>query len=231
MLQITLSLRLLRHPLFACRLFASANNQKNARFEWDGNLDHPHITNLDLDLHRGKLYGVVGDVGSCKSFIASIMGQLKMKQGSVDIFTNEFSRKKTVTNDAKSEIETVFKFGYVPQDPWLIEASLRDNIVFGEEWDDTKYAEVVRVCGLMRDILLLPEGDESNITDVILTPAQRQRISFARCLYHESDIVLLEDCLSDFDAGASKTLFNQVVKGYILKMNKCVVYYTQQKQV
>lgn len=55
-------------------------------------------------------------------------------------------------------VDQPYVFGYVSQEPWLIEASLRDNIVFGEEWEEEKYTEVLRVCGLLKDILVLSNG-------------------------------------------------------------------------
>ncbi|KAJ3224501.1 hypothetical protein HK099_008369 [Clydaea vesicula] len=249
-----------------------------ACFSWDGDLEHPHITDLSLDLHRGKIYGVVGDVGSGKSLLAGIMGQLKLKKGSVDIYYKKMDPSQPLKtsnisspigdisssdvemdnlnepnqyNDSvedlgeiiEEEVVEKFKFGYVPQEPWEIDASIRDNIIFGEEWDEQKYSEVVRTCGLLRDIMLLSNGkqilffslifvgDLTNVTELNLSNnSQRQRLSLARCLYHEPDMVLLEDCLGDFDSSSAKTLFSELVKGYMLKRNKCVIYFTNQKQ-
>jgi ABC-type multidrug transport system fused ATPase/permease subunit len=165
----------------------------NARFEWgDGEIEHPHIPDLNLDLHRGLLYGIIGDVGSCKTLLGAIMGQLKMTKGSVGTFYKvvRFRTREVLPGfeDGEDYGAPVFKFGYVPQEPWLIDGSLRDNIVFGEEWygvlvnsrDDDKYAEVVRVSGLIKDMMALAEGDQSDLADLALTPSQKQRISLAR---------------------------------------------------
>jgi ABC-type multidrug transport system fused ATPase/permease subunit len=209
----------------------------NARFEWgDGEIEHPHIPDLTLDLHRGSLYGIIGDVGSCKSFLGAIMGQLKMTKGSVGTFYKvaRFRTREVLPGFEEGEDygAPVFKFGYVPQEPWLIDGTLRDNIVFGEEWDDDKYAQVVRVSGLIKDMMALAEGDQSDLADLTLTSSQKQRISLARCLYHESDIYLFEDNFEDFESGAGMRLFTEVVKNYIIKdLHKCVVFYTQQKKV
>ena len=153
-----------------------------------------------------------------------------------DIEDERYGESAEDTFQSKTQPEPIqpraYSFGYVPQEPWLIDSSLRDNIVFGKEWDEEKYSEVVRVTGLLRDIMVFQHGDLANVNDLNLTGAQRQRLSLARCLYHDPDIILLEDCFSDFDTKSASTLFKQVIQKYFLaEKGKCVVYYTQQKQV
>jgi ABC-type multidrug transport system fused ATPase/permease subunit len=112
-------------------------SMKNASFTWDGDLDHPHISNLTLNLHRNQIVAVVGDVGSGKSLFAAILGQLKRTNGDASLHG---------------------KIGYVPQEPWLIDATIKDNILFGLEVDDSKYADTLRLVELTRDLILLSNG-------------------------------------------------------------------------
>ncbi|KAJ3270542.1 Multidrug resistance-associated protein 1 [Terramyces sp. JEL0728] len=181
---------------------------ENGNFVWDGDLDHPHITDLNLTLNRGEVVAIVGDIGSGKSLLAAIMGQLKKTSGSIN-------------NSAVC--------GFVPQEPWFINATLRDNIMFGLELDEKKYIEAIRIAGLTRDFMLLSNGDETFINDLNLSSSQKQRLSLARCVYHDPDIILMEDCLGDFDATQAKTLFKESIKNQLAK-TKCVVMLTQQKQ-
>ncbi|KND02775.1 uncharacterized protein SPPG_01856 [Spizellomyces punctatus DAOM BR117] len=182
---------------------------KGADFMWDGDIDHPHIEKLDLVLRRRQLIAVVGDLGSGKSLLAAIMGQIKRTAGSVSTYGT---------------------CGYVPLEPWLLDnASLRDNVLFGVESDEGRYHEAVRVAGLMQDFISLPNGDEEFVSELELTRSQRQRISLARCLYHQPDIALLEDCLTDFDTKNAKRIFTDCVKGHMLS-KMAVVMVTQQKQ-
>jgi ABC-type multidrug transport system fused ATPase/permease subunit len=81
---------------------------------------------------------VVGDLGSGKSLLAALMLQLKQVTGLVKNYST---------------------FGYVPQDPWIINATIRDNIVFGEDVDLKKYNETIRLCGMTRDIMVLSNGN------------------------------------------------------------------------
>ncbi|KAJ3258950.1 Multidrug resistance-associated protein 1 [Boothiomyces macroporosus] len=182
---------------------------ENGNFIWDGDLDHPHIVDLDLTLNRGEVVAIVGDIGSGKSLLAAIMGQLKKTSGTVTV------------NHAIC--------GFVPQEPWFINATLRDNIMFGLELDEKKYIESIRIAGLTRDFMLLSNGDETFINDLNLSASQKQRLSLARCVYHDPDIILMEDCLGDFDATQAKTLFKESIKNQLAK-SKCVVMLTQQKQ-
>ncbi|KAJ3113679.1 Multidrug resistance-associated protein 1 [Phlyctochytrium bullatum] len=163
----------------------------------------------DTDLMRGQLIAVVGDLSSGKSLLAAILGQVKRTTGSV---------------------MTYGTFGYAPQEPWLINATIRDNILFGLEYDDRLYVDVIRLCGLTRDLMLLSNGDESVVSDLNLSASQRQRLSLARCLYHNPDMVLIEDCLSDFDQSHTKRLFKECIRNNLLKKGKAVVLVTQQKQ-
>ena len=182
---------------------------KDAGFIWDGDLEHPHINDLNLTLKRGSVIAVVGDIGSGKSLLAAIMGQLKMTTG-------------TILTDGS-------KCGFVSQEPWFINATLKENILFGMDIDEKRYTEAIRISGLTRDFMLLSNGDESFVNELNLTPSQRQRLSIARCIYHDTDIILMEDCLSDFDQSQAKQLFKESIRNQLAK-TKCIVMLTQQKQ-
>jgi ABC-type multidrug transport system fused ATPase/permease subunit len=182
---------------------------KDADFVWDGDLDHPHLYELNLTLKRNNIVAVVGDIGSGKSLLAAIMGQIKGNRG-------------VVLNDGCT-------FGFVPQEPWFINASLRDNILFGLDLNEKKYAEAIRISGLTRDFMTLSNGDQSYISDLNLSPSQKQRVSLARCMYQNPDLILMEDFLSDFDQTHAKQLFKESIINQ-LKKNRCVVMLTAQKQ-
>ncbi|KAI9350735.1 P-loop containing nucleoside triphosphate hydrolase protein [Obelidium mucronatum] len=181
---------------------------RNADFLWDGDLDHPHITDLTLTIRRGEIIAVVGDLSSGKSLLAAIMGQINRSTGTM---------------------HTHGTCGYVPQEPWLIDANIRDNILFGLDFDDQKYTDTIRLVGLTRDLMLMSNGDESRISDLNLSASQKQRLSLARCIYHDCDVILLEDCLSDFEQGNARRMFKECFRNNLLK-TKAIVLVTQQKQ-
>jgi ABC-type multidrug transport system fused ATPase/permease subunit len=182
---------------------------KDADFIWDGDLDHPHVTNLSLTLRKKEVIAIVGDIGSGKSLLAAIMGQLKRVKGEV------------VTNGCT--------FGFVPQEPWFINASVRDNIVFGLELNEGRYSDAIRISGLTRDLMMLSNKDDSFVSELNLSPNQKQRLALARVIYQNPDIILMEDCLSDFNQEQSRQIFKECLRNQLSK-TKCILMQTQQKQ-
>ena len=127
--------------------------------------------------HRNQLIAIVGDVGAGKSsLLAALMGQMKLVEGECTI------------NGSIS---------YTPQEAWLLNMSFRDNILFGSEYNERWYNEVIKACSLTRDLQLMANGDQTEIGErgINLSGGQRQRISLARCVYKAADVVFLDDPL------------------------------------
>jgi ABC-type bacteriocin/lantibiotic exporter with double-glycine peptidase domain len=151
--------------------------KKNATFVWDlrGESSDFALNELSFTVKKGKLTAIVGDVGSGKSsLLAALLGQMVHTHG---------------------EFEVLGSIGYVPQEAWLLNMSLRDNIIFGSPYDEAKYNEVIRVCALGRDLALMAHGDQTEIGErgINLSGGQRQRVSLARCVYKMNDVILLDD--------------------------------------
>ena len=119
---------------------------------------------------------------------------------------------------------------YVPHDAWLLNATLKENILFGSSFNRQKYNDIIRVCALTRDLTLLSAGDETEIGErgINLSQGQRQRVSLARAVYSDADIMLLDDPLSGMDAQVGKHIFQECIKGYLA--NKTIIYVTNQLQ-
>lgn len=125
---------------------------------------------LSLKIPHGKLFIIVGPVGSGKtSLISAILGDIKRTKGDV-LLSGE-----TVATS---------------QSAWLMNASLRDNILFGESFDQEKYNKVIDRCALRRDIDGFPGGDQTEIGErgINLSGGQKQRVALARALYRETDV-------------------------------------------
>jgi ABC-type bacteriocin/lantibiotic exporter with double-glycine peptidase domain len=169
------------------------------------------LKNFNFEARKNKVTAVVGDVGSGKSsFLAALLGQMKHINGECKVFGS---------------------ISYVPQEAWLLNMSLRDNIIFGSDYDEKHYKNVIKVCALQRDLSLMPDGDKTEIGErgINLSGGQRQRISLARCVYKMSDVVLLDDPLSAVDQHVGKHIFNQCIKGILHE--KTVIFVTHQLQV
>ncbi|KAJ1641849.1 Canalicular multispecific organic anion transporter 1 [Coemansia asiatica] len=94
---------------------------------------------------------------------------------------------------------------YVPQQPWIINATLKENILFGHEMDQGFYDKVVEACALKPDIVMLPAGDMTEIGEkgINLSGGQKTRLSLACAVYARADIYIMNDPLSAVDAHVS----------------------------
>ena len=88
--------------------------------------------------------------------------------------------------------------------------SIRENILFGYEFDRARYEETIRVCELERDLEALPGEDLTEIGErgINISGGQKARISLARAVYSEADIMVMDDPLSALDANVRKKIFS-----------------------
>ncbi|XP_036121361.1 canalicular multispecific organic anion transporter 1 [Molossus molossus] len=163
-----------------------------ASFTWDQDLETT-IRDVNLDIMPGQLVAVVGSVGSGKSSLLSAMlGEMENVHGHITI---------------KGSI------AYVPQQSWIQNGTIKDNILFGSEFDEMRYQQVLEACALLQDLEVMPGGDLAEIGEkgINLSGGQKQRISLARATYQDSDIYILDDPLSAVDAHVGKHIFDKVL--------------------
>lgn len=103
------------------------------------------------------------------------------------------------------------------QQPWIQRGTIRDNIVFGRTFDETRYKTVLKVCGLAEDILLLPAGDLTGVGEagMTLSGGQKARVALARAVYQDKPVYLLDDILAAVDARVAKHIFQQCIMGFL----------------
>ncbi|CAK6953270.1 canalicular multispecific organic anion transporter 1 [Scomber scombrus] len=172
--------------------FNSAVSINNGSFAWERGTE-PLLKNVSLDIKPGKLVAVVGAVGSGKSsLISALLGEMYSTKGFINI-------KGSVA--------------FVPQQAWIQNATLRDNILFGSPHEERRYQEVIESCALNPDLELLSGGDFTEIGEkgINLSGGQKQRVSLARAAYSRADIYLLDDPLSAVDSHVGKHLFEKVI--------------------
>lgn len=170
-----------------------------------------------FEARKGDLTCIVGRVGSGKStFLQAILGQLPCISG-----LDEHVPPKLVIR-AKS-------IAYCPQQPWIMNASLKDNVIFGHRLNEDYYKATIRKCQLLPDLDILPDGDQTLVGEkgISLSGGQKARLSLARAVYARADVYLLDDILSAVDAEVSKNIVEQVLNREtgILK-NKTVILTT-----
>ncbi|KAF2351830.1 ABC transporter type 1 transmembrane domain [Trinorchestia longiramus] len=170
----------------------------------------PTLSGITASVQAGELLAIVGPVGAGKgSLLHCILGELPTSQGSVLVRG---------------------KVAYASQEPWLFSGTVRQNIIFGRPYDEKKYGEVIKVCGLEADLEQLPEGDLSLVGErgTSLSGGQKARVNLARAVYLEGDVVLLDDPLSAVDTVVGRHLFRRCIRTHL--RSKAVILVTHQLQ-
>lgn len=166
------------------------------------------IKNIELKLNSNC--AVIGDVGSGKSILLkTILGELPIASGHMAVSGS---------------------LSYAAQEPWLFQATVRQNIIFTEPFDAQRYAKVVRACALESDFQQWPSGDQTIVGErgVSLSGGQRARVSLARAVYRRADIYLLDDPLAAVDAQVGKFIIEKCFKEFL--DGKILVFVTHQLQ-
>lgn len=169
-----------------------------------------HIKDISFELQSRQMVGIVGNVGSGKSTLLSvIIGELELMHG---------------------HVELLGKISYAPQEPWIFQASIRDNILFVESYDEQRYRAVVHACQLDCDIALLPNGDATVVGErgISLSGGQKARISLARAVYRQADIYLFDDPLAAVDSRVGKLLMEKCFNRFLAdKLRILVTHHVQ----
>ncbi|KAI6237776.1 hypothetical protein M3Y95_00300500 [Aphelenchoides besseyi] len=166
----------------------------NASFSWTNLLECKNLSNLTVNIRPGQLVGVIGSVGSGKStLLSAIAGELDAIDGECEIRANSMA--------------------YVPQQAWIQNLTLRDNVVFASHFDGDHYEKTLDACCLRDDIMLLPSGDLTEIGEkgINLSGGQKARVSLARSVYRKAEFYVLDDPFSALDANVGQQIFTNVI--------------------
>ena len=168
---------------------------RDGYFAWGDNDNC--LKDITTRIPKGALVAVVGRVGSGKtSFVSSLVGEMTKNAGVV------------MVNGSMS---------LSAQQAWLVNDTVRGNILFGKPYDEKKYQEILKVCCLEDDLKVLQGGDMCEIGDrgINVSGGQKARISLARCCYSDSDIVVMDDPIAAVDSHVGKALFHKCIAKYL----------------
>lgn len=129
----------------------------------------------------------------------------------------------------ENEVNVNGSIAYAPQQPWIQNATIRQNIMFNKPtMNHDFYQRCLEACSLIPDLETMSSGDMTEIGErgINLSGGQKQRISLARCVYANSSIFLFDDPLSAVDAHVGKHIFDQVIGPYGLLKNKTRIFVT-----
>nr|XP_012224795.1 PREDICTED: probable multidrug resistance-associated protein lethal(2)03659 [Linepithema humile]XP_012224797.1 PREDICTED: probable multidrug resistance-associated protein lethal(2)03659 [Linepithema humile]XP_012224798.1 PREDICTED: probable multidrug resistance-associated protein lethal(2)03659 [Linepithema humile]XP_012224799.1 PREDICTED: probable multidrug resistance-associated protein lethal(2)03659 [Linepithema humile]XP_012224800.1 PREDICTED: probable multidrug resistance-associated prot len=177
----------------------------NVNAKWHGDGKDDTLRNVNLTVAPGSFVAIVGQVGSGKSsLLQAILQELPLTSGSID---------------------SCGRINYISQQPWIFASSVKQNILFGQKVDKSRYAKVIRVCQMESDICSFPHGDSTAVGErgINLSGGQRARINLARAIYKDADIYLLDDPLSAVDSHVSKRLIDDCICGYLKDKTRILV--------
>eukprot|EP00834_Sanchytrium_tribonematis_P001605 NODE_41_length_34096_cov_2.002235.p1 type:complete len:947 gc:universal NODE_41_length_34096_cov_2.002235:10830-13670(+) len=157
--------------------------------------DYSFMLDINLKVPENCLTVILGKSGSGKSsFLKALLGQVPLYEGEISRGIHE--------NAANS-------VSYVSQIPWLMNASIRSNILFFQKYDPIRYQHVINICSLSHDLDIITDGDET-IANLNLSGGQKQRIALARALYSNHEIYLFDDIFASLDSSTAQDIISNV---------------------
>ena len=170
------------------------------------------LSDLDLEIKKGELVAVLGETGSGKTCLTNaILNYLD--------FIPKSKNKKEVYNVVNGSIS------YASQNPWILNGTVRDNIIFYNELDIERYKKVLEICQLISELSQLPGGEMTEISSngQNISGGQKARISLARAIYKDADIYLFDDPISSVDPINSEKIFKNVLLDYLKNKTRILI--------
>lgn len=194
---------------------------QNATFTWDKTAQDFKLKNLNIDFKLGKLNVVIGSTGSGKtSLLMGLLGEMDLLEGKVFVPSLDPREELIVEADGMTN-----SMAYCSQGAWLLNDTVKNNILFNASYNENRYKAVVEACGLKRDFEILNAGDQTEIGEkgITLSGGQKQRVSLARALYSSSRHLLLDDCLSAVDSHTALWIYENCITGPLMEGRTCIL--------
>jgi ABC-type multidrug transport system fused ATPase/permease subunit len=173
------------------------------------------LRDISVSVKQGQLVAIVGSVGCGKSsFLSAILGEMHIRSGEVYI------SKKNV--DGESQAHSI---AYTDQRPWIINATVKDNILFGKEYNEDHFNRAISAACLDDDLKILPGGILTEIGErgINLSGGQKARVALARAIYSDADIYLLDDPISAVDAHVGTHIIENCIQGALRNKTRFLV--------
>ncbi|XP_061466228.1 ATP-binding cassette sub-family C member 8 isoform X3 [Rhineura floridana] len=228
----------LRRPVSSTEADDYCVKVTNGFFTWTPE-STPTLSSIDIRIPQGQLTMIVGQVGCGKSsLLLGILGEMQKVSGNV-IWNSSIPDSETgkdISPERETAVDTETRkrgsVAYASQKPWLLNATVEENITFESPFNTQRYKAVIDACSLQPDIDILPHGDQTQIGErgINLSGGQRQRISVARALYQQTNVLFLDDPFSALDIHLSDHLMQEGILNMLRDDKKTVVLVTHKLQ-
>ena len=174
------------------------------------------LRDINLSFPEKELSVVSGKTGTGKSLLlAAILGEVDVLSGKINVPQSPPTKQRRDDLAIKDNWIIPSAIAFVAQIPWIENASIKDNILFGLPYDEYRYNKVIEVCALKKDLQMLPDGESTEIgaNGINLSGGQRWRVTFARALYSRAGILVLDDIFSAVDAHVGRFIYEKGLTG------------------
>ncbi|KAK4158804.1 92fa4e65-f2b9-41ea-8f4e-0e0d5e2b8a44 [Cladorrhinum sp. PSN259] len=193
----------------------------NVSIAWPANEDTPEaerfvLRDINIKFPTGELSVISGKTGTGKSLVlAAILGEVDVLGGTLYVPRAPGLSDRHDSKANKDNWIIPQAIAYVAQIPWIENASIRDNIVFGLPYDRERYNKTVEVCALKKDLEMLSDGENTEIgaNGINLSGGQKWRVTLARAIYSRAGILVLDDIFSAVDAHVGRHIFEKCLNG------------------
>ncbi len=190
---------------------------KNITFAYPGT-DKKIFDKAELEIKAGESIGIVGTTGAGKSTIVDILlGLLVPQEGEVFVDSTDITQRDAQPGSERMRDHRRFllNIGYIPQMIYMLDDTIRRNVAFGieeEKISDERVWEVLREAQMDDFIRSLPEGLDTTVGErgIRLSGGQRQRISIARALYHNPEILILDEATAALDGDTEAAIMHSI---------------------
>ncbi|KAG0179991.1 hypothetical protein DFQ29_001398 [Apophysomyces sp. BC1021] len=180
------------------------------------------LENVNVQFPQNKLSLICGPTGSGKTLMMlSLLGETVLVKGKI-----YFPRIPLVDSlsDIPDNIQPEdwilnYATAYVSQTAWLQNASIRNNILFGLPYVESRYKDTLFACALNKDLSIFEDGDLTEIGEkgITLSGGQKARVALARAVYSRAQNVLMDDVLSAVDAPTAKHIYRKCIMGSLME--------------
>ena len=222
-----ISIERIEKYLSAPEISANTNDAQNISFEkasiaWPSDEEKDEVEeryvlrNVNISFPEKELSVVSGKTGTGKSLLlAAILGEVDVLSGKINV------PQRPIAGDIHDHLATKDNWiipssiAFVAQIPWIENATIKENILFGLPLDDERYDKVIEACALKKDLEMLTDGGSTEIgaNGINLSGGQRWRVTFARALYSRAGTLILDDIFSAVDAHVGRHIFEKGLTG------------------